>query len=449
MREVNNIWISYFLHRFPGSSSTAANQHLTSRNGPSHRYVLLVVRAQLQYQVIGRKLPSEAEPTPKLFRMRLFAPNRVVAESRFWYFIKKVYKLKKAAGEIVTVNAVCASFTWSSYGAGLCGEVWANRTVCVDRREASPQGQELRCLDPLRLPLRNPQHVQGVPCYVPCRGRRGSLPGHGCPPPCSLQVHPHHPRRRAPEDRGCQASLHPPALVQGPQVPSSPPSPRSGRFGQEALRFPPSCYLGLNCSSAVTGSFCWVPGFRKYLLGLPNKKGVAIGYPGSVPAARSLYTKIELGPSHPCRVTQRSRVTQGWQLIEGSELPNESSELQEVPYHRTRVLRRSRTCYPALSLDTTLRSEPTLSQFVGYRVSPYKSIRSLVHFCSALLLFSGVSTFSRHSPVWRPLIAFTDYEHERQPPVQHLRTYVESFSTTYKIVEAAAELLSSIQPRPF
>ncbi|BFZ64036.1 60S ribosomal protein L20B [Saitoella coloradoensis] len=59
-----------------------------------------------EYQVIGRKLPSEAEPTPKLFRMRLFAPNRVVAESRFWYFIKKVYKLKKAAGEIVTVNAI-------------------------------------------------------------------------------------------------------------------------------------------------------------------------------------------------------------------------------------------------------------------------------------------------------------------------------------------------------
>lgn len=61
-----------------------------------------------EYQVIGRKLPSDADPTPKLYRMRLFAPNSVVAKSRFWYFLKKLRKVKKANGEIVSLNEVWA-----------------------------------------------------------------------------------------------------------------------------------------------------------------------------------------------------------------------------------------------------------------------------------------------------------------------------------------------------
>jgi hypothetical protein len=62
-----------------------------------------------EYQVIGRHLPSDANPTPKLYRMRIFAPNTVVAKSRFWYFIAKLRKIKKANGEIVSLNVVCAS----------------------------------------------------------------------------------------------------------------------------------------------------------------------------------------------------------------------------------------------------------------------------------------------------------------------------------------------------
>lgn len=46
------------------------------------------------------------DPTPKLYRMRLFAPNEVVAKSRFWYFLKKLRKVKKSAGEIVSLNEV-------------------------------------------------------------------------------------------------------------------------------------------------------------------------------------------------------------------------------------------------------------------------------------------------------------------------------------------------------
>ncbi|KAK7623646.1 ribosomal L18ae/LX protein domain-containing protein [Phyllosticta citricarpa] len=59
-----------------------------------------------EYQVIGRHLPSEANPTPKLYRMRIFAPNDVVAKSRFWYFLGKLRKIKKANGEIVSLNQI-------------------------------------------------------------------------------------------------------------------------------------------------------------------------------------------------------------------------------------------------------------------------------------------------------------------------------------------------------
>lgn len=64
-----------------------------------------------EYQVIGRHLPSEANPTPKLYRMRIFAPNTVVAKSRFWYFMAQLRKLKKANGEIVSLNIVCQNLT--------------------------------------------------------------------------------------------------------------------------------------------------------------------------------------------------------------------------------------------------------------------------------------------------------------------------------------------------
>ncbi|KAL2917330.1 60S ribosomal protein L20B [Polyrhizophydium stewartii] len=59
-----------------------------------------------EYQVVGRRLPTEKEPTPKLFRMSLFAPNEVVAKSRFWYFLKQVNKVKRASGEVVSVNRI-------------------------------------------------------------------------------------------------------------------------------------------------------------------------------------------------------------------------------------------------------------------------------------------------------------------------------------------------------
>jgi large subunit ribosomal protein L18Ae len=47
--------------------------------------------------------------------MRIFAPNDVVAKSRFWYFLMKLRKVKKANGEIVSLNVVCTIFTKHSF----------------------------------------------------------------------------------------------------------------------------------------------------------------------------------------------------------------------------------------------------------------------------------------------------------------------------------------------
>jgi large subunit ribosomal protein L18Ae len=45
--------------------------------------------------------------------MRIFAPNTVVAKSRFWYFLTQLRKVKKANGEIVSLNVVCSY--WKRY----------------------------------------------------------------------------------------------------------------------------------------------------------------------------------------------------------------------------------------------------------------------------------------------------------------------------------------------
>lgn len=51
-----------------------------------------------EYQVVGRHLPTDSEPTPKIYRMRIFAPNEVVAKSRFWYFLRCATYLHNGIG---------------------------------------------------------------------------------------------------------------------------------------------------------------------------------------------------------------------------------------------------------------------------------------------------------------------------------------------------------------
>eukprot|EP01089_Gocevia_fonbrunei_P019712 TRINITY_DN706_c0_g1_i1.p1 TRINITY_DN706_c0_g1~~TRINITY_DN706_c0_g1_i1.p1 ORF type:complete len:179 (-),score=25.74 TRINITY_DN706_c0_g1_i1:77-613(-) len=60
----------------------------------------------IEYQIIGRHIVTDKAPRPKIYRMRIFAPNEVVAKSRFWYFFSKIHKIKKAQGEILSINQI-------------------------------------------------------------------------------------------------------------------------------------------------------------------------------------------------------------------------------------------------------------------------------------------------------------------------------------------------------
>lgn len=63
----------------------------------------MVVR---QYEVIGRKQPTEKEPEPQLYRMKIFAKSKITAKSRFWYFLHQYKKMKKTTGEILSVKEI-------------------------------------------------------------------------------------------------------------------------------------------------------------------------------------------------------------------------------------------------------------------------------------------------------------------------------------------------------
>ena len=69
---------------------------------------LLCVPQLRQYQIVGRRQPTETNPHPQIFRMRVFAKNEVVAKSRFWYFLHQYSKMKKSTGVILAVNEVRA-----------------------------------------------------------------------------------------------------------------------------------------------------------------------------------------------------------------------------------------------------------------------------------------------------------------------------------------------------
>ncbi|TKA74404.1 60S ribosomal protein L20-B [Cryomyces minteri] len=87
-------------------STTASHRRPFTKELDETAYVDSQIRRLTEYQVIGRHLPSDANPTPKLYRMRIFADNDVVAKSRFWYFLSKLRKIKKTNGEIVTLNKI-------------------------------------------------------------------------------------------------------------------------------------------------------------------------------------------------------------------------------------------------------------------------------------------------------------------------------------------------------
>ena len=59
-----------------------------------------------QFQLVGRAAPTQKTPVPKIYRMKVFAASKVLAKSKFWYFMKKVCKAKKTGGEMLAINEI-------------------------------------------------------------------------------------------------------------------------------------------------------------------------------------------------------------------------------------------------------------------------------------------------------------------------------------------------------
>ncbi|KAG5098490.1 hypothetical protein JHK82_048344 [Glycine max] len=59
-----------------------------------------------QCQVVGRALPTEADQHPKIYRMNLWATNEVRAKSKFWYFLRKLKKVKKRNDQVLAIKEV-------------------------------------------------------------------------------------------------------------------------------------------------------------------------------------------------------------------------------------------------------------------------------------------------------------------------------------------------------
>merc|ERR1712228_396 len=74
------------------------------------KWVVRLPTGQSQYMVAGRYVPNAKYTADsaqcKVYRMKLFAKNKVVARSRFWYFMGRLCRVKKANGQILSVNQI-------------------------------------------------------------------------------------------------------------------------------------------------------------------------------------------------------------------------------------------------------------------------------------------------------------------------------------------------------
>ena len=59
-----------------------------------------------QYQVVGRHSPTEKEPEPTVYRMKVWATDAPSARSKFWYYMSKFCRVKRANGQIIGCNEI-------------------------------------------------------------------------------------------------------------------------------------------------------------------------------------------------------------------------------------------------------------------------------------------------------------------------------------------------------
>lgn len=79
---------------------TSPHTHLYTHNIIFY-HRMTVAGVMRQYQIVGRHAANEEHPNPEAYRMIVFAPNPVIAKSKFWYYLHQFRKMKKTTGEIL------------------------------------------------------------------------------------------------------------------------------------------------------------------------------------------------------------------------------------------------------------------------------------------------------------------------------------------------------------
>ena len=79
---------------------------ISGGGGRGEQNIRMVTYRFHQYQVVGRSLPTPTDEHPKIYRMKLWATNEVRAKSKFWYFLRKLKKVKKSNGQILAINEI-------------------------------------------------------------------------------------------------------------------------------------------------------------------------------------------------------------------------------------------------------------------------------------------------------------------------------------------------------
>ena len=98
-----------------------------------------------EYRTVGRCSPTPKYHTPPLYRMPVFAPNHVVAKSRFWYFVSQ---LKKSSREI----GYCGHTTPKVGAHNVYRECWDLTTAgAVTQRYCDVGARHVACVHSIQI----------------------------------------------------------------------------------------------------------------------------------------------------------------------------------------------------------------------------------------------------------------------------------------------------------
>lgn len=59
-----------------------------------------------QFELVGRAAPTEKVPYPKVYKLKVFAKNSVLAKSKYWYFMKRLNCAKRSGGQILRITEI-------------------------------------------------------------------------------------------------------------------------------------------------------------------------------------------------------------------------------------------------------------------------------------------------------------------------------------------------------